>query len=90
MFEDQREPPADCLARLGPQARGKWRCLQVLMAFEDLAHAARRLHLSQAALRELLLDLQQRLGAEHLRLEGERVALSAALRQALRTRRCAG
>jgi DNA-binding transcriptional LysR family regulator len=72
------------LAQLLPAAHAGWRCLRVVAEFKHFPHAARRLHVGQGALRTQLLDLSQHLGVEHLRLDGDSIHLSAALRQMLR------
>lgn len=74
-----------------PQLPGvQRRCLCVLSEFPDLAHAARRLHCSQAVLRAKLADLMARLGARHIHVDGERVQLSETLKSAIKQqlRRC--
>ncbi len=43
----------------------------------DVAHAARKLHCSQALLKAALADLQACVGAQHLALRDERVAALA-------------
>lgn len=59
------------------------RCLGVLGEVPDLAHAARKLHWSQAALKTVLAELQVLLGQTHICTVGARVGLSDALKEAI-------
>ena len=59
------------------------RCLRVLSEVPDMAHAARKLHWSQAELKTALVELQALLGQTHICTEGACVGLSDALKQAL-------
>lgn len=68
------------LPPLPPLQRAQWRCLRVVSEFGDIAHAARKLHWSQAVLRSMLLDLQATLGVQHVQVCGDRVELSPALK----------
>ena len=68
--------PADLPQLPGVQRR----CLRVLSEFPDLAHGARRLHWSQAILREVISDLMARLGARHIHVDGDRVQMSETLK----------
>jgi len=76
----------DALPALPPLPRAQWRCLRVVSEFGDIAHAARKLHWSQAFLRSMLLDLQAALGVQHVQICGDRVEVSQALKQALQHR----
>lgn len=60
------------------------RCLRVVLEFPDLAHAARRLHCSQATLKVALVELETSLGQSHFRLEGVQVSMSDALKNSSR------
>lgn len=62
----------------------QWRCLRVVSEVADVAHAARKLHCSQALLRDALETLQACVGAQHLALVGQGVQLSPALHDLLR------
>lgn len=62
-----------------PLSSAQWRCLRVVSEVGDVAHAARKLHCSQALLKAALADLQACVGAQHLALRDERVQLSEAL-----------
>ena len=59
------------------------RCLQGVIEVPDLAHAARKLHWSQAALKNVLSELQALLGHAHIGTVGARVGLSDALKEAI-------
>lgn len=59
------------------------RCLRVLSDFPDLAHASRRLHCSQATLRQVLLDVMARLGDRHMHVDGDSVHLLATLKSVM-------
>jgi len=74
------------LAGLPPLAGAQWRCLRVVSETGDLAHAARKLHWSQAVLRAVLGDLQASLGSAHVRLAGRQVLLSPSLAHLVRQR----
>ncbi|MEO6320180.1 MAG: LysR family transcriptional regulator [Polaromonas sp.] len=58
----------------------QWRCLRVLSEVGDIAHAARKLHWSQAVLKAALAELHERMGAQHIALADERVQLSPTLK----------
>lgn len=77
-------PDCPLLLALAPLSSAQWRCLRVVGEVGDLAHAARKLHCSQARLKAALADLQACVGAQHLALLGERVQLSQALQERLR------
>ena len=62
----------------------KRRCLKVIIEFPDLAHASRRLHLSQMELMRALALLQDELGADQITLRDGRIQVAEALRQRLR------
>ncbi len=62
----------------------QWRCLRVVSEYSDVAHAARRLHWSQAALKAVLSDLQTSLGGQHIHVADERVHVSEALKSIIR------
>lgn len=62
----------------------KRRCLQVIIDYPDLAHASRRLHLSQAELMRVLALLQDELGPDQITLHDGRIEVAEALRQRLR------
>lgn len=80
----QRLAPAAPLPLLNS---AQWRCLRVLSEVDgDVAHAARKLHCAQAALKGALAELQTCLGAQHLALSDTRVQLSPALQVLLRSR----
>ncbi len=68
--------------------RAQWRCLRVLSAVGDIAHAARKLHWSQAVLRLMLVDLQAALGVQHVQVCGDRIELSPALKQVMQGQQC--
>ena len=69
-----------------PLSSAQRRCLRVLSEVGDVAHAARKLHCSQAMLKAALADLQACVGAQHLALRDERVQLSQALQEWVRLR----
>lgn len=79
-------PPA--LQPLPPLQRAQWRCLRVVSEFGDIAHAARKLHWSQAVLRLMLADLQAALGVQHVQVCADRVELSPALKQLMQGQQC--
>lgn len=58
----------------------QWRCLRVLSEVGDIAHAARKLHWSQAVLKSALAELRARMGAQHIALANDRVQLSPTLK----------
>ena len=58
----------------------QWRCLRVVSEVGDIAHAARKLHWSQAVLKSALADLYACLGAQHIALSDKQVQLSPALK----------
>ncbi len=60
--------------------RAQWRCLRVVSEVGDIAHAARKLHWSQAVLKAALAELHERVGAQHIALADERVQLSPTLK----------
>ncbi len=68
---------------LSPLTPAQRRCLRVLSEVPDMAHAARKLHWSQAELKTALVELQALLGQAHICTEGACVGLSDALKQAL-------
>ena len=80
------EPHRSLLLALAPLSSAQWRCLRVVSEVGDVAHAARKLHCSQALLKAALADLQTCVGAQHLALLDERVQLSQALQDMLRER----
>jgi hypothetical protein len=59
------------------------RCLEVVCKFTSVAHAARRLHWSQAALEAELLGLSEVLGDDVLRLQEGKVVTAEALTRLL-------
>lgn len=59
------------------------RCLRIVSAVPCVAHAARKLHWSQAGLKAVLDELQALLGQAHLWTDGARVDLSDALKKAI-------
>lgn len=59
------------------------RCLRVVSEFSDLAHAARRLHWSQATLKEMLSDIMASLGAQHIHVDADRVHISETLKSVI-------
>lgn len=59
------------------------RCLRIVSAVPDVAHAARKLHWSQAALNAVLAELQSLLGQAHIRLDAKQVGLSEELKKAI-------
>lgn len=63
--------------------RVQWRCLRVVSEFGDIAHAARKLHWSQAVLKAMLSDLQASLGAQHVQLADEQVRVSETLKNCI-------
>lgn len=69
-----------------PWSSARRRCLRVVDEVGDLAHAARRLHCSQAALEAKLAELQSDLGKQHVQVVDGRVQLSAALQNLIRQR----
>ena len=81
----QRLPQAPLLPR-PLLTNAQWRCLRVLSEVGDMAHAARKLHCAQAALKGVLVELQTCLGAQHITLSDARVQLSPALQALLRSR----
>lgn len=72
------------LSVLASLSNAQWRCLRVVSEVGDVAHAARKLHCSQARLKEALADLQVCVGAQHLSLQDERVQLSSVLQDLVR------
>lgn len=62
-------------------SRTQWRCLRVISEVSDIAHAARKLHWSQALLRAALAELHGHVGAQHIVLSDERVQLSLTLKK---------
>lgn len=68
----------------------QWRCLRVVSEVGDIAHAARKLHWSQAVLKAALAELHERVGAQHIALADERVQLSPALTNLIRQRPVCG
>lgn len=58
----------------------QWRCLRVLSEVGDIAHAARKLHWSQAVLKSALAELRAHMGTQHIALADERVQLSPMLK----------
>lgn len=76
--------PCPLLWAQAPLSSAQWRCLRVVSEVGDVAHAARKLHCSQALLKAALADLQACVGAQHLALRDERVQLSQALQEWIR------
>lgn len=68
---------------LPPLSSAQWRCLRVLGEVGDVAHAARKLHCSQAVLKDALAELQTCLDTQHLAVSDARVHLSPALQALL-------
>lgn len=68
------------LPDLAPLPRAQRRCLFVVSEFSDLAHAARKLHWSQADLKAMLSDIQDRLGVQHVQVADGRVQVSELLK----------
>lgn len=64
---------------LSQLSAAQWRCLRVLGEFSDLAHAARKLHWSQAVLSAVVLELQESLGTLHIQVLAGRVQISRPL-----------
>jgi hypothetical protein len=58
----------------------QWRCLRVVSEFSDIAHAARKLHCSQAVLKAILSELQASLGGQHIHVLDGRVQISELLK----------
>ena len=79
-------PHCPLLLAQAPLSSAQWRCLRVVSEVADVAHAARKLHWSQALLKATLADLQACVGAQHLALLDERVQLSQALQELVRER----
>lgn len=61
-------------------SRAQWRCLRVVSEVRDIAHAARKLHWSQALLKSELTDLHACVGAQHIALSDKQVQLSPTLK----------
>lgn len=61
------------------------RCLRIVSAVPDVAHAARKLHWSKATTNAVLAELQSLLGQVHIRLDGKQVGLSEAIKKAILT-----
>lgn len=59
------------------------RCLEVVCQFTSVAHAARRLHWSQAALEAEVQDLAHRLGDDTIRLHEGKVMTAEVLKHSL-------
>jgi hypothetical protein len=76
-------PHCPLLLALPPLSSAQWRCLRVLSEVADIAHAARKLHWSQALFRATLAELQACVGTQHIAQLGERVQLSQALQDLL-------
>ena len=72
------------LPDLPPLTGAHWRCLRLVGEVGDMAHAARRLHWSQALLKAVLAELQARVGAQHVQLADGRVLLSPTLKNLIR------
>lgn len=68
------------LVKLSSEQR---RCLRILSKVPDVAHAARRLHWSQAALKSVLAELLSLLGQRHICISENRVELSVEMREAI-------
>ncbi|MEC5214571.1 hypothetical protein RCH06_003136 [Polaromonas sp. CG_9.5] len=60
--------------------RAQWRCLRVVSEVRDIAHAARKLHWSQALLKSALADLHACVGGQHIALSDKQVQLSPTLK----------
>ncbi|WP_029527790.1 hypothetical protein [Polaromonas glacialis] len=73
-------PHCPLLLALPPLSSAQWRCLRVLSEVADIAHAARKLHWSQAVLMVALAELHERMGAQHIALADARVQFSPALK----------
>ena len=65
---------------LSQLSSAQWRCLRVVSEFSDVAHAARKLHWSQAALRAIVLELQENLGTRHIHVLAGQVQISRPLK----------
>jgi len=76
----QAGQPEQALPCLPPLASAQWRCLRTVSEVGDLAHAARKLHWSQALLKSVLAELQATVGAQHVQLADGRVLLSPTLK----------
>lgn len=61
----------------------QWRCLRVVSVYSDIAHAARRLHWSQVALKAMLSDLTISLGFQHIHVESDQVHVSETLKSVI-------
>lgn len=61
--------------------RTEWRCLRVVSEVGDIAHAARKLHWSQALLKAALAELQEHMDGQHIAQTDERVQLSPTLKK---------
>ena len=70
--------------------RTQWRCLRVVSEVRDIAHAARKLHWSQALLKSALVDLRACVGAQHIALSDQQVQLSPMLKHLIDERPLCG
>ena len=68
----------------------QWRCLRVLSEVGDIAHAARKLHWSQAVLTSALAELRVHMGAQHIALSDKQVQLSPTLKDLIDERLLCG
>ena len=68
----------------------QWRCLRVLSEVGDIAHAARKLHWSQAVLTSALAELRAHMGAQHIALSDKQVQLSPTLKDLIDERPLCG
>lgn len=59
------------------------RCLRVVSVYSDVAHAARRLHWSQVALKAMLSELTISLGFQHIYVESDHVHVSETLKSVI-------
>ena len=73
-----------------PLTSAQWRCLRVLSEVGDIAHAARKLHWSQAVLKSALAELRAQMGAQHIALSGKQVQLSPTLKNLIDERPLCG
>jgi hypothetical protein len=59
------------------------RCLETLRRFPDVPHAARRLHVSQQALRDAIALLQRHLGVDAIRIDGRAIVVQPTVFESL-------
>ena len=81
-------PHGPLLLGLPPLSKAQRRCLRILSQVDDVAHAARKLHWSQALFKTTLAELQNCVGTQHIALLDERVQLSQSLQDLLRQTPC--